>query len=181
MGADIRLVWDAPNFRGDWAMSGAVLETGHDLETAVLVSLFSWRVVDPDFATPYFVRDPQGWWADAYTGDQIGSRLWLLMRAKKTNETLRRAESYCREALRWLIDDGVAAAMDVVAEWQERTRLAIHIIIRAPAEGETFRFSWAWDTLSAPPTMPTPATRPFLAYDTGEAIVDDFGNPIAIG
>jgi len=181
MGADIRIVWDPPNFRGDWRMVGAVLETGHDLETAVLVSLFTWRTVDPDFATPSYVKDPQGWWADAYTGDPIGSRLWLLLRAKKTTETLRRAESYVREALQWLIDDGVAASVEVAAEWQDVTRLAMQIVIRAPADGETFRWSYVWDTLNdTPPTVPV--RREFvLAGDGGVLVVGDDGSPILGG
>lgn len=166
---DIRIVWDPPNFRGDWRMAGPLLEAGHDLETAVLVSLFSWRTVDPDFATPLFIKDPQGWWADAFSNDPIGSRLWELLRAKKTTETLRRAETYAREALQWLLDDGVAAAVDVAAEWQAVTRLAMLIVIRAPHDGETFRFSWAWDTLNDP--SPTAAARRLFVLAGDDAFV----------
>lgn len=82
------------------------------LPRAVLISLFSWRRANPDDNAPV----PMGWWGDTYptvTGDRIGSRLWLLGREKITNDTLNRARDYASEALQWMIDDGVAARIDV--------------------------------------------------------------------
>ena len=41
--------------------------------------------------------------------------LWLLAREKRTPAVLARAELYVREALQWLVDDGVASAIAVAA------------------------------------------------------------------
>lgn len=82
------------------------------LPRAVIISLFSWRRANPDDNAP----EPMGWWGDTYptvAGDRIGSRLWLLGREKITNEMLNRARDYATEALQWLIDDGVAARVDI--------------------------------------------------------------------
>lgn len=145
---DIRVIWDPAEGIGDWNMAGAFLETGHDLETSVLVSLLTWRVADPSSDLPQGVVDPQGWWADAFTGDPIGSGLWELLRSKKSDETLRRAESYAKTALEWLIQDGVASAVLVEAEWQVRTRLAMLVTVVGPTGEAAGRYSLAWSTLS---------------------------------
>lgn len=82
------------------------------LPRAVIISLFSWRRAETDDNAPL----PMGWWGDTYptvTGDRIGSRLWLLGREKITNDMLNRARSYATEALQWMLDDGVAARVDV--------------------------------------------------------------------
>lgn len=84
------------------------------LPRAVIISLFSWRRANPDDNAPV----PMGWWGDTYptvTGDRIGSRLWLLGREKITNNTLNRARDYATEALQWMLDDGVAARIDITS------------------------------------------------------------------
>jgi len=75
--------------------------------------------------------------------DQIGSRLWTLKRRKRTTETLRLYEDYTREALQWLLDDGVADTIKVSAAYDENGFAQGSIIISKPA-GET-RFSVAWE------------------------------------
>lgn len=84
------------------------------LPRAVIISLFSWRRANPDDNAPV----PMGWWGDTYptvTGDRIGSRLWLLGREKVTNDTLNRSRDYATEALQWMLDDGVAARIDITS------------------------------------------------------------------
>lgn len=84
------------------------------LPHAVIISLFSWRRANPDDKAPV----PMGWWGDTYptvTGDRIGSRLWLLGREKVTNDTLNRSRDYATEALQWMLDDDVAARIDVTS------------------------------------------------------------------
>jgi len=50
--ADITTVWDAANFRGDWAQAGAVLLAGSDLDTAIALSLFLDRQAESGDAIP---------------------------------------------------------------------------------------------------------------------------------
>ncbi|MBU9866823.1 phage GP46 family protein [Rahnella aceris] len=83
-------------------------EVLNPLPRAVIISLFSWRRANPDDDA----STPMGWWGDTYPtadNDRIGSRLWLLEREKITNDTLNRADDYIKEALDWMLDDGVAA------------------------------------------------------------------------
>ncbi|MDO9235954.1 MAG: phage GP46 family protein [Aquabacterium sp.] len=102
------------------------LDSTQPLVRAVLVSLFTWRRANADDALPGDLR--MGWWGDSFPavpGDRIGSRLWLLSRAKLTPETVAQAKEYAEEALRWLVDDGVAARVEVQAERQGLQTLAI--------------------------------------------------------
>lgn len=142
---DIRLVWDEANGRGDWVLGAGDLQTGSDLETAVLLSLFTDRVLPVGQVPPDGTDDPRGWWADTYEPSPIGSRLWTLKRAVKSASTLSRARDYAREALAWLIDDGVVRRVDVFAEWQNVTRLALQITLTGPDGAiSRFRYAWAW-------------------------------------
>ena len=98
------------------------------LVRAVIVSLFTWRRANADDVLPDPLGFRMGWWGDSYppvANDRIGSRLWLLSRAKLTDTTAHRAMDYAREALQWLIEDGVAARVDVSAERQGLSTLAL--------------------------------------------------------
>jgi phage gp46-like protein len=100
-----------------------------DLVRSVLISLFTWRRANADDATE---GQKMGWWADAYArtaGDKIGSRLWLLARAKLTNDTLNRAREYAQEALQWMQDDGVVLRADVVTERMGLDALAMSVTL----------------------------------------------------
>ena len=83
------------------------------LERAVIISLFTWRRAEP--SDPVDDANRQGWWGDSFpslANDQMGSRLWLLRRRSLTAQTVRDAQRYCAEALRWLTEDGIVT--DVV-------------------------------------------------------------------
>lgn len=108
----------------DLALDGYDLAKEDGLRTAVIISLFTDRRAEADDEIPDGSDDRRGWWAGA-----IGSRLWLLARAKETPDTLARARAYAIEALQWLIDDGVATAVEVTAEWARRGVLALRVVI----------------------------------------------------
>lgn len=118
----------------------------------------------PDNEIPDGTGDRRGWWADMALPlanappptDLIGSRLWLLSRRKLTEQTRLDAITYCIEALQWLLDDGLAAAVDVQATWNADTigRLDIAIAIsRTDANGRTAasRFDLAWSATRGVP------------------------------
>ena len=147
MMADIALTFDPVAARADWTIASGQVETGGDLETAVLVSLFTDRRL-PDDAVPVDgSTDRRGWWGDTYTGDQIGSLLWTLERAVKSDARalLAAAQKICLDALQWLIDDGVAGTVTVETQWLSPTAMGIVVTIIAPAGlTDTFRYAWAW-------------------------------------
>lgn len=147
---DIATLWSPDLGRGDWAVAGPALQDGGDLATAVLISLFTDRSANPGDVIPDGTTDRRGWWGDEGEDHPIGSRLWLLDRAKQTNETLARAKDYMAEALQWLIDDGVAASIDIYAEWTRRGTLGAQITVHQPGKSAptTLSFAWAWQGIS---------------------------------
>jgi len=86
-----------------------------DLQDLILLSLFTWRRARDDDPVPDGASR-QGFWADP----EFGSRLWLLARAKSTQQTLVDAQAYAEEALQWLVDDQIVRAITVTVELAPR-------------------------------------------------------------
>jgi phage gp46-like protein len=142
--ADISITWDQANGRGDWTMNGPVLATGSDIETAILISIFTDRMAQPGDVIPDGTNDPRGWWADDDV--PIGSRMWLLRRAKQTTQTLQLAYDYLAEALKWMVDDGVVGRFDLSTQWVRAGMLGAIIVAYSP-DGTLLhkgQYAWAW-------------------------------------
>lgn len=123
------------------------LSTHESLTRAVIISLFTWRRANPDDITE---GQKMGYWGDVAeppeVNDKIGSRLWLLSREKVLNSTFNRAREYAKEALQWLIDDGVASRVDVIAERFGADGMALQCsIYRLDGQNITLRFDNAWE------------------------------------
>ena len=116
------------------------------LETAVTISLFTDRRVTEE-EKPYLANSKRGYWGDLFSeidGDKMGSRLWTLEREKRTTEVLRRAEDYTREALQWLIDDGVVLSISAIASYDNNKFINIDVKIIKPLGNES-RYKILWD------------------------------------
>ncbi|QNB13427.1 hypothetical protein G5S35_17510 [Paraburkholderia tropica] len=147
--SDISVIWDVDNSRGDWLFVAPALVTGDDLQSAVLVSLFTDRLASDDDSIPDGTGDPRGWWGDIGEDVPIGSRLWLLDRSKQTQEVLNLARDYIIEALQWMVDDGVIASMDVQTQWVRDTFLGAQIILYQPTGPQiSMTYAWAWQQLT---------------------------------
>jgi len=135
--------------RGRWTVTAPGLSEESGLDSAVIISLFTDRRAEADDLLPDGSSDLGGWWADAFPdipGDKIGSRLWLLRRAKLTDETLRQLEEYASEALQWLLTDGVVVGLAVVAERLARTAAGVVITMQRPQQGPLqYRFTQYWE------------------------------------
>lgn len=105
----------------DWQLAGPTaplnsmgLKADQALNTAILLSLFTWRRAEVYDVLPAG-SDPKGWWGDLVDIDDtsseapLGSRLWLLTRATLNDATMKLAESYAYEALQPLVDQGAVA------------------------------------------------------------------------
>lgn len=118
------------------------------LVRAVIISLFTWRRANPDDVTE---GRKMGWWGDTtsdVTGDRIGSRLWLLAREKILPATLNRAREYAREALDWMIEDGLASRVEIVVERYGVDGIAlIATIYRTDGRPLVLRFDDLWETV----------------------------------
>jgi phage gp46-like protein len=116
------------------------------LETAVIISLFSDKRIS-DEEIPDGITDKRGWWGDMFPdieGDKIGSKLWLVSRGKINAITLANLENYAKDSLQWMIDDGVASYLEVVAAYlSDKKTAVISISIQRPT-GETDKFALNW-------------------------------------
>ena len=87
------------------------------LSRAVVISLFTWQRASQSDEVDNDQR--MGWWGDTFAenkGDKIGSKLWLLLRQKVTDETLLRAQEMADDALQWLVEDGICTEISVSVE-----------------------------------------------------------------
>jgi phage gp46-like protein len=146
---DIGIEWSNELWRGDWWVDPAgSLGTRADIETAILISLFSDRTALPDDELPD-EGTVRGWWADTYRRFPIGSRLWLLWRSKQTEIVRLKVEEYGREALHWLVEIGAVRSVTVGAEWVERGFLVMTIGVEKPGgDREVWQYRLAWGAIA---------------------------------
>lgn len=145
MTTDIKTVWEPDKLLGDWQTGGGGLLEGDDLETAILISLFTDRLARSDDAIDG--DDRRGWWGDTGSEYPIGSRLWLLRREKLTTKVALKAEDYANEALAWLVDDGVVTVISTNAQIVFPNRLNLIINYQQPDKAQaSVKFSWVWET-----------------------------------
>lgn len=144
--ADISTVWDIVNGVGDYVLSGASLQSGNDLATAILISTFTDRLAADDDVIPDGSNDPRGWPGDLGQPYRIGSRMWLLERRKApTQQTLDDAFDYLTEAYQWMIDDGVVARFDITTEWTQPGMLGVRVVAwRQDGTNVAMAFPAAW-------------------------------------
>lgn len=116
------------------------------LETAILISLFTDKRVSAS-EVPQDGDSQRGWWADEFAeadGDEIGSKLWLFERGKINAQTAQAVQVRARQALEWMITDGVASAVEVTTSL-EKDRIQINVSVRRPEDESTNLFSIFWD------------------------------------
>ena len=112
------------------------------LSRAVVISLFTWQRASQSDEVDNNQR--MGWWGDTFAeekGDKIGSKLWLLLRQKITDETLNRAQEYAYESLKWLIDDGICSDITVSVERDEDdpNRINLSVLLTTPTNQLTYK------------------------------------------
>lgn len=118
------------------------VDLDYGIDTSVYLSLFTDARGDPETA-----RDPndlRGWWGDNY-GTPIGSRLWELTYGKATDEAVSNAGIWAEDALRWMVDAGIA--LSVTAEAMRIGLYAISIVVQIQRPGRSdssFRYDLNW-------------------------------------
>ena len=131
------------------------LVEGETIEELALVSLFSDARADDDdqlLASTDGKRDRRGWWAEGLgddPNDRFGSRLWLLSRAKVTDETKALAVDYAREALDWIVADGLAESVEVELLDSSSVDVGLLVrIIRGDGRNVVLQFPSLWDSVN---------------------------------
>ncbi|CAI1503056.1 Phage protein GP46 [Serratia grimesii] len=143
--SDISSFWDVERLAADWREGRGDLIDGNDLQTAIIISLFTDRVARDD--DDIDGDDRRGWWGDSGENMDIGSRLWLLRRQKLNQKVAQKAEDYAREALQWLLTDGVVSSIDAATQIVYPRRLNMVLRYRKPGSTDStdMRFFWVWE------------------------------------
>jgi phage gp46-like protein len=162
---DIRLVqdttWPRYSISVDWSLLGdGTLDDDQALATAVVVALGTNRLASPgDILPDPDSTDRCGWWGDLdaqelFDGWPIGSRLWLLRRAKivgaedPEGATVSRVEQYIREAIQPFIDLRIATSFNVQVARVGVERIDAHVTIyRGPSRPIELSFQILWDDI----------------------------------
>lgn len=140
----MRLDFDNSTGTADLVRRGGSFLTGNELRTAVVLSLFSdARAQETDGYEPL---EQRGWWGNAFPlvpGDEFGSRLWQCRRMKATRANVEKARRWAAEALKWMLEDGLATELAVEAEHQRPGTIAMAVRIRRPAsQGHQWEAVW---------------------------------------
>lgn len=117
------------------------------LTRAVVISLFTHRRADPDDN----VDVPMGWWGDTWpvvANDRYGSKLWLLQRSKLTNALVNTVRNYLREALQWMLDDGVVSRIDIDIQRTGINELGNKIVLWRRDGSVTISFNDLWSVIT---------------------------------
>ena len=163
---DVRLVQNSAAFPRysipiDWSLlADGTLDDTQALATAVIVALGTDRLALPNDILPDpDSTDRAGWWGDLdaaelFNGWPIGTRLWLLKRAKivgpedPEGATLARVEEYIRESIQPFIDMRIASSFDVEAVRVDTQQIdALVTIYRGPKTPVELRFAILWDEI----------------------------------
>lgn len=125
----IELVYDAEKQRADLKRKGYYISNAKGaIETSVLISLLS----DAD------------WW-----GGSVGSGLVLLIENGKLDaSTVGQIESEARNALQWMITDGVASSVSVVASKMQSDTLLLECIVTRATNNEPAIVKIVWEAYS---------------------------------
>ncbi len=125
----------------DFVLEAGDLKLDFGLRTTVLCSLYSDGRVQEADEDPYGAQEnPRGWWADR-PDMRLGSKLWLLERAKLVDGLLTDVEAWAKEALDWLVDDGIARSITIDAARNGDERLDLTISVE---RGRAARWQALW-------------------------------------
>jgi len=125
------------------------------LQTSMMISLFSNAPANTDElnrfnANQFNKTHNRGWFGSTYANVEYGSKLWLLERERRNQETLNLAQQYCEQSLQWIINEGISSKIDVECSWNADV-LVINIEVhREFDENVVKRYSYVWDNMLAP-------------------------------
>jgi phage gp46-like protein len=149
-------------------LQALALELESTYQSAVIISLWSDARASKDDALPYGQTDRRGWVGESFvrgntTAGQAlqarsrawGSRLWLYLISKVTDDVLEMARFAAWESLQWMVETGHAQRVEVTAEWLQtetnRDRMGIRVQIYKPAiVNAVYDVIWGFTLASLP-------------------------------
>lgn len=134
---DFDLAFDAG--RGD-------LLTTDSLENSVIISIGTYARERNLGNAANLKPNVGGWWGDALDEEgTLGGYLYEAFPGKLTEETAEAVENLCAEALKWMVDDGVAKAVNCEAGIVENAVLNLVVTIERPeGDSEVFLYEFNW-------------------------------------
>lgn len=143
----------------DWLQTpDGMLDQSHALATAVTIALGTDGLAMPTDELPDIGdTDRRGWWGDIdadtiWQGWPVGSRLWLMTRAKITDATARQGstvaniENYVREALQPFVTAKICSRFTVNVTRTGRETIVTKIrMYRGPLPDIVLEFQSLWD------------------------------------
>jgi phage gp46-like protein len=141
-------------------LDDGTLDETEALATAVIVALGTDRLASIDDELPDLdSTDRRGWWGDLdaqeiWGGWEIGSRLWLMHRAKITGSnaavgsTLVRVKHYIQEAIQPFLSLRIGTSMDVEVVRFDTQRIdALVRLYRGPTTAVELRYQILWQDI----------------------------------
>lgn len=173
---DLKLDQDSFTAEFDLAIApNGDLETVDDLSTAILVSLLTdARADETQVAVPEYRR---GWIGNAVPpidGFELGGLLWLVDTARATQGTMNIAASFARDALQWLLDQGIAADIQVQGSITGPREGGLTVTITSPDGTTQTQYIELWRRTAFQPTLLPPPfvdAAPFSPLSLPDLIV----------
>ena len=129
MGQDVAIrkgpdgIYDIPVVNND-------LEAIDGLETAIIVSLFTYARTDRNIVADAFRRRGfSGNLLTLNTNYQLGSELWTLEQSRLIQDTFNAGENIVRRALNFLIEDGIVDNIEVSMNKSNDREATIEILL----------------------------------------------------
>jgi len=131
---------------GDLALDGG-------LESAALAALFTDGRVDPP--APPVDGERRGYWADT-AADRYGSLLWTQDRQTIRTPVLVKIQEHAGRALGWMLEDGIAERIEVVAGRFGREVVTLEVTI---LRGSANRWAGIWASIADATTVEVDGMR----------------------
>lgn len=143
---DLSLNYSAALSGWDIVVDEGAPSTNNTLAEAVLLSLFSDGRVDSSAALEATgnAEDVRGYWGDDNENEsgRFGSKLWLYHRQKITPQVVSRIQQAAINSLQWMIEDGIAGAVNAEASVEGDSRVNLVVTIdRSFGESERYEFN----------------------------------------
>ena len=131
------------NDDGEITVANGVVTMSGGLETAAYLSLFGGN--EDDDGRP---ENPATWWGNLLeinpAKKYVSETQHLLQSIPSVSANLRRIEDAARNDLSWLLSEGIASSVDVLASVPGLNKVALLVTILAQGEESTFNFTENW-------------------------------------
>ena len=114
-------------------------DSGDELLSAILLSVFTdAKADDEEFEeVKEWELTNRGYWGDQLEESRLGSKLWLLKRRIRDEETLEKAVVYTKESLQWMLDDELVSSVEVQSEWENED-----LLLQIKIDGQQFNLKY---------------------------------------